>query len=118
MHLTAFNLFPRTRRRYWRAGLRTHCVSCRKRRAVTVAPGINENASTAISFAELLRQVIRVAFDQNTAHLMCKTRDRAEVRLAIERHGDVKTFRSTRFDPRSEERRVGKECRYRGSQYR
>ena len=56
-NFAALQLFPRTRRRHWRARLCTHSVGGCIRRAVTVAPGVDENATATIDFAELLRQV-------------------------------------------------------------
>src|SRR5687768_15443151 len=100
MHRAAFDLVPRTRSRYGRARPCAHRVRCRERRAVTVATCIDENPPTTIDLVKLLCQMIRIAFNQDSSDLMRKARNRVKVRLAIERHRDVKAFRSRRLDPR------------------
>src|ERR1051325_6292701 len=78
-NFAALEFVPRTGRRDWRTGLRAHRVSRRVRRAVAVAPGVDENATTAIDFAEFLREVVRIALDHNRADPVRKTRDHTKV---------------------------------------
>ena len=71
-----------------------------ERGAVAVAAGVHVDAPAAIGLAELLRQLFRIARHQHGARRACANRATvAEVRLAVERHDDVKALRAGRLDP-------------------
>ena len=71
--------------------------------------------SAAIRLAELLRQVRRIAPDQQRAGTIRKPSHLVVVRTPIERHHDVEPLRTRRFDPALEpelEQEIAKcECR-------
>src|SRR5690349_14018214 len=66
-HLPTFDLFPRAGSGHGSARFRTDRVWRRKRRAVAVSAGVDENPSAAVRLAELLRQVIGIARHEHGA---------------------------------------------------
>ena len=99
--LAALNLLPRARRRYRRAWPRPHRVRRSEGRAVTIASGIDQDPSAAIGLAELLREMLRVALDQDRAGAVGEPRDLAEVVLAVKRDDDVESLSSPMSSPSS-----------------
>ena len=53
-----------------------HCSHCASR--------VDIDAGTAIDFAEFLRQILRVALDENSANGVCEPRHCAKVGLSVE----------------------------------
>ena len=98
------DFLPRARRRDGRAFPGANRIRRGERRAVSVAPGIDEDAPAAIGLAELLRQSLRIARHQHRADLVRELVDVAEVRLAVQRHDDVKALGAGGLDPALESR--------------
>ena len=96
------DLLPRARRRHRRPGLRANGVGRRERRAVAVAPGVDENPSAAIALGEFLREVIRIPLNQQRAHGVGEPGHPAEFQFAVDRHDDVEALRAGRLDPARE----------------
>ncbi len=88
----AFDLCPCAWRRHRRSGLRAHGVRGGERRAIAVAPGIDQNAVPSIGFAEFLRQAPRIPLHENRAHFVREPGDLAGVRFAVERETMWKPF--------------------------
>ena len=65
-----------------------------KRRAVAVSSGVDEDPAAAIDLAELLREVLGMPLHQHRADRVREPRDLADIRLAVERHDDVKALRA------------------------
>jgi len=97
---SALDLFPRTRRGHRRARPRAHGVDGRKRRTRIVAADIHVDASAAVGLAELLRQVLRIARNEDLRDALRQPRDVAVPASAAHRHDDVKALRAGRFHPR------------------
>src|SRR5690349_12815122 len=87
--LAGFYFLPGARGRNRCAGFGANGVGCRERRAVAVASGVDENATAAIDLTELLRQMRRIAADEQLSYLMGETLHLAKLRFTIEWHGDV-----------------------------
>ena len=71
-------------------------------RAVAVAPGVDQDAASTVGLEELLGEVLRIAPDEQRTHGVGERRDLAEVRLAVERGGDVESLRPGRLHPARE----------------
>ena len=93
------DFLPRARRRDRRASPGANRVRRGERRAVSVATGVDEDSPAAIGLAELLRQSLRIARHEHGADLVRELVDGAEVRLAVQRHDDVKALGAGGLDP-------------------
>src|SRR5439155_8499919 len=82
-------LLPRARCGHRRARPGTHRIRHGERRAVAVAPGVDENAPAAVRLAELLREALRTARDEHRAGGVCEFGDIAEGGRAVQWNGDV-----------------------------
>ena len=98
--LAFLDLVPRAWRRNRSTWFRAHGVCGGKRRAVTVAPGVDVDAPLAIDLVELLRQMFGRVRHEQFADGVGESRDFVHVRLAIERHDDVKALAAGGLDPR------------------
>src|SRR5438132_1149076 len=78
---------------------RTHRVRGSECRAVFVASGVHEHALAAILLIEFAREVLGVASHDRRADGVGESCNGGIVRLAVERHDDVKSLRARRLEP-------------------
>ena len=97
--LAALDLLPGARRGHGCAPLGAHRVGRRERRAVAVAPGVDEDPAAAVHLVELLREVLRIANHEQRSDRMGESGDVAGVGVAVERHDDVEALGAGRLDP-------------------
>src|SRR4051794_16781688 len=92
LNTAAANLVPRTRRGYRRTSPRPNRIHCRKRRAVAITACVDQNATSPIHFAELLRQQRRMPTNQYAADFVSKAFHLTEIGRSIQRHDYMKAF--------------------------
>src|SRR5205085_10099629 len=96
---STFDLFPRTRRRYRRAGLRTNGIRRGIGRSELIASGIDEDAPTAIHFVKLLRQPLGIAAHELSTDRMPDARNASPIRFSIQGNEHVIAFGAGCLDP-------------------
>src|ERR1051325_2772951 len=96
---TAFNFLPGTRCRDRRSILCANSVGCSKRRAVFVASRIHEDSASAIHLLKFQGHSVRMLVHEKSSDPMCKPRNLAKIRFAVEWHCNVKAFSARCLHP-------------------
>src|SRR5688572_1871149 len=84
------------------------------RGAPPIASRVDENPPATIHFVKLLGEVLRITLDQHPAHRMGESLDFSHIRLPIQRHGNVKSFRSRSLYPTRKPKLVEKTANRQG----